>query len=151
MPVILPDYGLRAQLPQPRVMVAASSDQIRAVGAKGTVPDPSLMALQTRLERESRRFLRVLDLGARGVAVGEARVRDGVGHVLGRGGWGADAAEGGGGGSQVGDDGPDPRVVVRAAGREVAHVGGEQHARDVGGVRGERADGDEGGDVAVLD
>jgi len=41
--------------------------------------------------------------------------------------------------------------VVGAAGGEVADVGGEEHARDVGRMGGEGADGHEGGDVAVLD
>jgi len=79
-------------------------------------------------------------------------VGDAVGYVLGGGGWGRHAVEGGGGGGcRVGDDGPDSRVVVGAAGGEVADVRGEEHAGDVGCVGGEGADGDEGGDVAVLD
>jgi len=79
-------------------------------------------------------------------------VGDAVGYVLGGGGRGGHAVEGGGGGGcGVRDDGPDSRVVVGAAGREVADVGGEEHARDVGCVGGEGADGDEGGDIAVLD
>ena len=53
MPVILPDDGLRVQLPQPRVVVAARRDQVRAVGAEGAVPDPALMALEACLERET--------------------------------------------------------------------------------------------------
>ena len=40
--------------------------------------------------------------------------------------------------------------MVCAAGCEVAHVGGEEHAGDVGCVGREGADGDQGGDVAVL-
>lgn len=77
---------------------------------------------------------------------------DAVGYVLGGGGWGGHAVEcGGGGGCGVGDDGPDSRVVVGAAGGEVADVGGEEHAGDVGCVGGEGAHRDEGGDVAVLD
>jgi len=75
-----------------------------------------------------------------------------VRYVLGGGGRGWHAVEGGGRrGGGVGDDAPYPRVVVGAAGGEVADVGGEEYARDVGGVGGEGADGDEGGDVAVLD
>ena len=48
-------------------------------------------------------------------------------------------------------DGPNAGVVVGAAGAEVADIGGEEHARDVGGVGLEGSDGDEGGDVAVLE
>lgn len=77
---------------------------------------------------------------------------DTVGDVLGGGGRGGHAVEGGGGGGcGVGDDGPYARVVVGAAGGEVADVGREEHAGDVGCVGGEGADGDEGGDVPVLD
>lgn len=58
----------------------------------------------------------------------------------------------GGEGRGVGQhDFPDPSRVVGAAGCEVTHVGGEEHARYVGGVRGEGADGDKGGDVALLE
>ena len=48
-------------------------------------------------------------------------------------------------------DRPDTGVVVGAAGAEVADVGGEEHTRDVGGVGLEGGDGDEGGNVAVLE
>ena len=53
MSVILPDDSLRVQLPQARVVIATGRDQVRAVGAEGAVPDPPLMALETRLERET--------------------------------------------------------------------------------------------------
>ena len=41
--------------------------------------------------------------------------------------------------------------MVGAAGREVADVGGEEHAGDVGGVSGEGADGDKRSNVSILD
>lgn len=48
-------------------------------------------------------------------------------------------------------DGPDAGVVVGGTGREVAHVWGEEHAGDVGGVGLKGGDGDEGGEVVVLE
>lgn len=50
-----------------------------------------------------------------------------------------------------GVDGPDSSVVVGGAGGEVADVGADENAGDVGVVGLEGGDGDQGGDVAVLD
>lgn len=82
--------------------------------------------------------------------VGDTGVGDAVCNVFRRRRWGAKAREGGGGGGGVCHHGPNPRVVVCAAGCEVSYVGGEEHAGDVGCVRGKGADRDEGGDVSVL-
>lgn len=49
--VVLPDNGLAANLPQPRIMVGAGSDQVGRVRAEGAIPHPSLMAGQGGLER----------------------------------------------------------------------------------------------------
>ena len=51
----------------------------------------------------------------------------------------------------AGVNGPDSSVVVGGAGGQVADVRADQHAGDVGVVGLEGGDGDEGGDVAVLD
>lgn len=122
--VVLPDDALAAQLPQARIVVAAGSHQVGAVGAKGAVPDPALVAVQGGLEREGGRV--AVGGGGQGVA--------GL-DVVGRG--------------EV--DGPDARGVVGGAGGEVAHVWGQQDAGDVGVVGEELADGDDGGEVAAHD
>ena len=118
MPIILPNNTLTAQLPQPRIMVAARSNQIRTIGAKGAVPDPSLVAVQGGLEREGGRVA----LRSRGQRVAGLHVVRG-GEV----------------------DAPDARGVVCGAGGQVPNVGGEQDARYVGVVGEEFAHGDDGG------
>lgn len=147
MPIILSNHRLRIQLPQPGIVIAARGNQIRAIGAKRTIPHPPLMALETRLDRKRR--LRADPLGRR-VSVAESTAQGvlGVGEAVAR-------AEGrfrrcGHCGGGIGDDAPDSGVVVCAAGREVAHVRREENAGDVGLVGGEFADGDQGGDVTVL-
>ena len=50
MTIVLSDDLLGAQLPQPRVMVAASCHQVCAVGTEGAVPDPTLVAVELLLE-----------------------------------------------------------------------------------------------------
>jgi hypothetical protein len=52
MSIILPNNALTPQLPQPRVMITTRRHKIRAIGAKRAVPDPALVTLQRRLERE---------------------------------------------------------------------------------------------------
>jgi len=52
MSVILPDNLFTAQLPQPRIMVTARRDQVRAVSTERAIPHPTLMAKQCRLERK---------------------------------------------------------------------------------------------------
>lgn len=52
MPIILPNNALTAQLPQPRVMITTRRNQIRTVGTKRAIPDPALVAMECRLERE---------------------------------------------------------------------------------------------------
>ena len=48
-------------------------------------------------------------------------------------------------------DGPDARCVIGAAGCEMSHVWGQEHACDVGVVCDELADGDDGRDFGALD
>src|SRR5690242_12779392 len=96
--VVLPDDTLTAQLPQPGIVVTARGNEIGAVGAKGAVPDPALVAVQGGLEGEGSRVA----LGGRGQGVAGL-------DVVGRG--------------EV--DGPDARGVVGGAGGEVAHVWGQ--------------------------
>lgn len=124
MPVVLPDDTLAPELPQTGVMIAARGDQIRAIGAERAVPDPSLVAVQRGLEREGRWV--ALRGGGEGVA-------------------GLDVVRRG----EV--DGPDAGGVIGGAGREVAHVGREKDARDVGVVGKELADGNYTGQVAAHD
>jgi len=52
MSIILPNHSLRAQLPQSRIMVTTRRDQIRAIGTKRAIPDPALVAVECRLQRE---------------------------------------------------------------------------------------------------
>ena len=107
MPIVLPNNTLAPQLPQPRVMITTRGNQIRAVGAERAVPHPSLVSMQRRLEREGGGI--ALCCAGQGVA--------GLNVVRGR---------------EV--DGPDARGVIGGAGCQVAHVGGEQDAGDVGVV-----------------
>ena len=105
MPIILPDNALTPQLPQPCIMVTTRSDEIGAVSAERTVPDPALVAMQGGFEREGG-----------GVALGGGGQLVARLQVVRRG--------------RV--EGPDARGVVGAAGGEVADVRGQQDARDVG-------------------
>lgn len=89
MSIILPNNLLIPQLPQPRIMITTRCHQIRAIGTKRTIPDPALMSMQRRLQREGSR-----------IALRHAgQVIAGLDVV--RGGW---------------VDGPDARGVVGAAG-----------------------------------
>lgn len=122
--IVLPDDAPRGDLPQAGIVVGAGGDEVGGVGAERAVPHPALVAVQGDLELE-----RVgLGLGGGGRRVGPRLSR-----------------------LPVRVDGPDAGGVVGAAGGQVADVGREQDAGDVGGVGGELADGDERGDVAVLD
>jgi hypothetical protein len=124
MAVILPYDALAAQLPQPRVVVATCCDQIRAVCTEGAVPDPALVAVQRGLERESRGVA----FGRRGQVVAWLQI---VRHRS--------------------VEGPDAGGVVGGTSREVADVGGEEDAGDVGSMGSELAYGDDGGGVVALD
>ena len=57
MAVVLADDLLAVQLPQPREVVRAGRHQVRRVGAEGAVPNPPLVARQSRLEGERLRLL----------------------------------------------------------------------------------------------
>lgn len=52
MAVVLADDGLAVELPQAGVVVGAGGDEIGGVCAEGAVPDPALVAVERRLERE---------------------------------------------------------------------------------------------------
>lgn len=54
--IILADNLLAVQLPQARVVVRASRDQVGRVRAEGAVPDPALVACQRGFERERLRL-----------------------------------------------------------------------------------------------
>jgi hypothetical protein len=58
--VVLSDDALSTQLPEPRVMVRAACNQIRTVCRESAVPDPSLVAMQRCLQRESSRVAGIL-------------------------------------------------------------------------------------------
>lgn len=107
VPVVLPYDTLTAQLPQPCIVVATSRNQVGAIRTKCAVPDPSLVSMQRRLKWKRRRIA----LG--GCGQGVARL-----DVV----WGGEI------------DGPDAAGVVGGAGCEVAHIGGQQDAGDVGVV-----------------
>lgn len=77
VPVVLTDNLLAVQLPQPRIMIRARRYEIGRVCAKGTVPDPALVAGQGGLEREGLGLVvgpgrAVLDLPNLGSVVGAA-------------------------------------------------------------------------------
>jgi len=117
MPIVLPNDVLALQLPQPRIVVAASRYQVRRVGRESAVPHPALMAVQLLLEFEADFFgvhLVLFVLLARG--------RSGVFQIY----------------------SPDPRRVIRGAGCEMADVRGQQDAGNVRAVRLEARHGDEG-------
>ena len=103
MALVLANDGLATQLPQASIMVRTGRHQIRGISTERTIPDPALMALQGRLERER------VDM-----TVGSWKIVR-MGRVV-RSGW---------------IDGPDPRGVIGGAGRKVADVGGKQDAVDV--------------------
>ena len=124
MSIILPDNTLTAQLPQPRIVITARSNQVRAVSTKSAVPYPALVAVQGGLEREGG------GVAFRGSGEGVAGL-----YVV--------------GGGEV--DAPNARGVVRGAGGEVPDVWREEDAGDVGVVGEEFADGDDGGQVAAHD
>lgn len=52
MPTVLLDRLARAQLPEPRRMVATRTDQVRRVRAEGHIPDPPLMPRERLVERD---------------------------------------------------------------------------------------------------
>lgn len=124
MSIILPNNALAIQLPQPRIVVTTRCDQVRAIRTECAVPDPALVAMERRLQRKGGRVA----LRSIGEIVARLQV---VRHG--------------------GIEGPDSGCVVGAAGCEVADVGREEDARDVGAVGGEFADGDNGGGVVALD
>lgn len=123
MPIVLSNNTLAAQLPKPRVMIRATRDQIRTIGAKSTVPHPSLMAMERGFERESSG---VAVVGCREVIGGE----DVVGCRC--------------------VDGPDAGCVIGRAGGQVADVWGEEDAGDVCGVSQEFTYGEYGCGFATL-
>ena len=120
MPIVLANDDLRLQLPQARIVIRASRDQVRGIRTERAVPNPALVSGEIRLEGERAGWL---------VLVGGFRIK----------------------GRGLGFDTPDAGAVVRGAGREVAHVGREQHAVDVGGVSLEVADGHDVGFGVGLD
>lgn len=71
MPIILPYDTLRTELPEARIVIRASRDQVRRVGRESAVPHPALMAMQGRLEREG------VGMEGRGGLVVGGRVRNG--------------------------------------------------------------------------
>ena len=124
MPVVLPDNTLAPQLPQPRIMIATSGDQIRTIRTERAIPDPPLVSMQCRLEWKGRR----VTLRCRRKSV--ARL-----DVVRRG--------------EV--NGPDAGSVVGGAGCEVSHVRRQQDAGDVGVMGKELADRYYRCDVAAHD
>lgn len=121
--VVLPDDTLAVQFPQPRIVVGARSHQISTIGTKSTIPNPTLVAVKRRLKRKGIR-----------VAIGRARkvvLRCDVMRLR-------------------GVERPDAGGVVGRARGEVAYVGREENAGDVGLVCKKGTDRDEGGDFGAL-
>ncbi len=59
MTIVLPDDLLAMQLPQPRIMVGTSGDQVGAICRESAVPDPALVAREGGLERVGALRLRI--------------------------------------------------------------------------------------------
>jgi len=135
MAVVLSDDALALQLPQSRIVITARSNQIRTIGTEGAIPNPALVASQSRLQRKAlctlAAFFSVLNSGSIGIRQAERVVVGVERQVVER------------------RRSPDAGSVVGRASSQLADVGGQQHTRDVGVVSGELADGDEAGDVAV--
>lgn len=119
----MPDDGLAVELPETSVVIRARGNQVRRVCAERAVPDPTLVAVQGSLQREGV-----------GVAIRSARKlvlrRDVV--------WGIRVQR------------PDAGSVVGRTGGEVADIGREKDAGNVGLVSYELADGDERRDISAL-
>jgi hypothetical protein len=122
MSIILPNNRLTMQLPQPRIVIRASCNQVRGIGAESTVPDPSLMAGERAFQLE---WLRSLVIWL---------------HLA----WNRDH------GFEIFDF-PDLGGVVGGAGGEVLDVGREEDASYVVFVGGEVGYWDEGCLFAVLE
>lgn len=130
MAIVLSNNALAAQLPQTGIMIAASGDQVGTIGAKGTIPHPSLVSLQRRLQGKRVRLLRsAVDINSAIVCVGNTV--DEAAHVTSRYG----CAKALGLGARI--DAPYPRGVVGAARCQVLDVRAQQHAGDVRRVGGE--------------
>lgn len=130
--IVLADDSLTRQLPQPRIVIATSCDQVRRVRGKRTIPHPALMAVQLVLKWESLGVILLLFVMIVLVFVYQNLLLLGYGDV-------------------VEIHRPDARGVVGGTSGEFAHVGREEDAGDVSAVSFEAADGDEGGDVADGD
>jgi hypothetical protein len=167
--VILPNDGLRAQLPQAGIMVRTSRDEIGRVRTESAVPHPALVPLQrglepVRLVPEQRPAGRSDDVSvllrraaAAAAAVLELLAAKRLEHLL------LEVVEGclrgalGDGlvvvflGRVEGPDLPDLGCVVGGAGGELADVWGQKDARYVRGVGGEVCDGEQLGGFIVLD
>lgn len=122
MSIVLSNNRLAMQLPQSRIVIRASRNQIRRISAESTVPDPSLMARERAFQLE---WLRRLVIGL---------------HLA----WDRDH------GIEILDF-PDLGGVVCGAGCEVLDVWGEEHAGNVILVCGEVGYWDQGGLFAVLE
>lgn len=134
-------------------MIATRRDQIRTVGTKRTVPHPSLVRVQARLQGERRTGRRTIGadvaLDGRVAVISllltplllQLEVTRSLLLLL------VQLQFAGG----LNVDGPDPGVVVGAARGEMADIRGEENARYVGGVSLEGCQRYEGGDVAGLD
>ena len=55
MPIVLSYDTLTTQLPQSRIMIATSRNQIRTIRTKRAIPDPALVSMQRCLEWKGRR------------------------------------------------------------------------------------------------
>jgi hypothetical protein len=124
MSVVLSNDTLTAQLPQARIVVTARRYEVCTVRTEGAVPHPTLVTVQSGLERKGSRV--ALSCGRQLVAWLEVVWRRGV-------------------------EGPDAGGVVGAAGCEVSHVRRQQHTSDIRAVGGELADWDDGRGIVALD
>ena len=52
MTVVLSNDLLTMQLPQPRIMIRASRNEIRRIGTESAIPNPALMSSQSALQLE---------------------------------------------------------------------------------------------------
>jgi hypothetical protein len=123
MSIILPDDRRGGHLPQPRIVITAHRNEIRAVCAERTIPYPALVVLECCRQRERLSRGDCVRKAGRAGCVAVAAGGVGRGGVVRRG----ELFEV----FLVGGAFPDLDGVVGGAGCEFLAVGTEQNAREV--------------------
>lgn len=150
MAIVLSDDCLSMQLPQTRIVVAASCNEIGRVGAESTVPNPTLVTGESAFKLERSR-LRELITAPNGAAIGTVAISAGDRN---RGGCRvaifAVRACGHCGHLVEIFDFPDFSCVVCTASGQVLDVGGKKNTSDKLRMRLEVGDRDKRGLISIL-